>query len=242
MYCELTEAVSPLLNAATVDGWFDALGRIGRERGFEYTSFALLMRNGMPSSEVFHVSNYSRTWAKIYDKSHYMQRDPVFRHCLSRTSPLVWDSEQFAEPIGQVIYEQASRFGLRWGVALPIHGPQNEAGMLCFASSDRSETVRAACEHHLPALGLIRDAAFESALPHVGKRLDSFMPKLTPRESECLKWVAYGKSTWEISRILSCSESTVNYHIMNVRSKMGVHSRSAAMMKAISMGLIEMSA
>ncbi|HVW52726.1 MAG TPA: LuxR C-terminal-related transcriptional regulator [Trinickia sp.] len=38
-------------------------------------------------------------------------------------------------------------------------------------------------------------------------------PRLTPRELECLKWIAAGKSSWEISHIIGISEHGVLYHI-----------------------------
>jgi LuxR family quorum-sensing transcriptional regulator LasR len=65
------------------------------------------------------------------------------------------------------------------------------------------------------------------------------MPQLTPRERECLNWTARGKSTWEISHILSCSEAAVNFHVKNIRAKFGVNSRRAAAVLATQLGLID---
>jgi len=64
-------------------------------------------------------------------------------------------------------------------------------------------------------------------------------PQLTPRERECLNWTARGKSTWEISHILSCSEAAVNFHVKNIRAKFGVNSRRAAAVIAAQLGLID---
>ena len=36
--------------------------------------------------------------------------------------------------------------------------------------------------------------------------------KLSPRELECLKWAAAGKTAWETSIILDISEGTVKFH------------------------------
>lgn len=51
-------------------------------------------------------------------------------------------------------------------------------------------------------------------------------------------WTAQGKSSWDISRILSISENTVNFHIKNAMRKLGTTSRTAAVAKAIGHGLI----
>jgi diguanylate cyclase (GGDEF)-like protein len=62
--------------------------------------------------------------------------------------------------------------------------------------------------------------------------------RLTARELECLQWSAIGKSSWEISTILCISESAVNFHMANIRSKFDVSSRRQAVVQAIRFGLI----
>lgn len=62
--------------------------------------------------------------------------------------------------------------------------------------------------------------------------------RLTARELECLQWSAIGKSSWEISSILNISESAINFHMANIRSKFNVSSRRQAVAQAIRFGLI----
>jgi DNA-binding CsgD family transcriptional regulator len=61
---------------------------------------------------------------------------------------------------------------------------------------------------------------------------------LTAREKEVLQWGAVGKSSWEIARIIDCTEAGVNYHFCNIRRKFGVRSRWVAIVKALEQGLI----
>jgi LuxR family quorum-sensing transcriptional regulator LasR len=61
---------------------------------------------------------------------------------------------------------------------------------------------------------------------------------ISNRELECLKWCAEGKSSWEIGKILNCSEATVNFHFVNIRRKFSSNSRQQAVIKAIRLGLI----
>lgn len=65
-------------------------------------------------------------------------------------------------------------------------------------------------------------------------------PNLSAKEQEILKWCAIGKSSWEIGRILNCSEAGVNYHFCNIRRKFGVSSRWLALIKAMEMGMIHL--
>ncbi|HWX12833.1 MAG TPA: LuxR family transcriptional regulator, partial [Trinickia sp.] len=92
---------------------------------------------------------------------------------------------------------------------------------------------------HLSTLTLLRDVTFDTGQRFLAGHTETLVPKLTPRESECLKWTAQGKSTWEIAKIFGCSEATVNFHMANIRTKFGVSSRSAAAVKATRMGLID---
>jgi DNA-binding CsgD family transcriptional regulator len=62
--------------------------------------------------------------------------------------------------------------------------------------------------------------------------------QLTAKETEALLWCFQGKTSWEIARIQNCSESTVNFHFTNIRRKFAVNSRSAALLKAIELGFI----
>ena len=65
-------------------------------------------------------------------------------------------------------------------------------------------------------------------------------PNLSAKEQEILKWCAIGKSSWEIGRILNCTEAGVNYHFCNIRRKFGVSSRWLALIKAMEMGMIHL--
>lgn len=56
---------------------------------------------------------------------------------------------------------------------------------------------------------------------------------LTQRESEVLLWIARGKSNRDIGEILGLSPRTVNKHLEQVYTKLGVENRASAAIKAI---------
>ncbi len=56
---------------------------------------------------------------------------------------------------------------------------------------------------------------------------------LTQRESEVLIWIARGKSNRDIGDILGLSPRTVNKHLEQVYTKLGVENRASAAIKAI---------
>jgi DNA-binding response OmpR family regulator len=65
-------------------------------------------------------------------------------------------------------------------------------------------------------------------------------PCLAAREVEALTWVARGKTSAEIARILGLSKRTVDFHVDNARAKLGVVTRSQAVAKAASGQLISL--
>ena len=71
------------------------------------------------------------------------------------------------------------------------------------------------------------------------RQMDSQLESLTPREKEVLRLMAEGISSREIAARLGISYTTVRTHIRSVGSKLGVHSKLEAIVKARELALIE---
>jgi len=63
--------------------------------------------------------------------------------------------------------------------------------------------------------------------------------RLSDREIETLTWAARGKTSAEIAQIVGTTKRTVDFHIDNARSKLGVANRTEAATKAARDRLIE---
>ena len=63
--------------------------------------------------------------------------------------------------------------------------------------------------------------------------------ELNDREIEALTWVARGKTSTEIAQIIDLSKRTVDFHIDNARTKLGVATRTEAAVKAVTGRLID---
>ena len=57
--------------------------------------------------------------------------------------------------------------------------------------------------------------------------------RLSPREVECLHWVALGKTDAEIALILSISARTARFHVENAKQKLQVATRIQAVAVAL---------
>ncbi len=63
---------------------------------------------------------------------------------------------------------------------------------------------------------------------------------LTQREAEVLFWVANDKSNASIAKLLNCSKGTVRKHLEHIHRKLGVQTRTAAVVVALEkLGLLK---
>lgn len=89
------------------------------------------------------------------------------------------------------------------------------------------------------------EAVIEVIVPHLHEALARIInlsrscPDLSQKEIEVLKWLAQGKSGWEISRIMGISENTVRFHIGNVKKKLDAVSSAHAVAIAVKAGVID---
>ncbi len=236
------ERFAELLCARTVEEWRTRIFKLGRDLGYEQTRLAILPDRNAPieAEYAFQHSNYSSDWLNKYTAQRMHHIDPTFAHCVGKSIPLIWSPEIFASREQKEMYEEACGYGIRSGVAFPIHGARGELGIMCLVSKEKpSRSLQLEAMQCIPELSCLRDYVFESSLQfimHSARAREHI--RITSRELECLKWSAVGKSSWEIGYLLNCTEATVNFHFSNIRRKFNTHSRQQAVVRAINLGLI----
>jgi LuxR family quorum-sensing transcriptional regulator LasR len=238
-----TAQLVQLMETQDPGSWSQILFGLARQLGFDQVLYGMVGSRHAQFERAFLRSNYSSAWRARYDAGRLAYVDPTVGHCLSSTLPIVWEPAVFDGPEGSALYEEACAHGIRTGVTLPVHGPNGEFGVLSFASdAPAGREFSRSVAQVMPALTLVRDYAFASAVRFLGggsaAASGEAVPRLTRRELEVLNWVMAGKSSWEISKITNCSEATVNFHLANVRQKFNVNTRQQAVVKAIALGLI----
>jgi DNA-binding CsgD family transcriptional regulator len=67
--------------------------------------------------------------------------------------------------------------------------------------------------------------------PHLARIYSRISHCMTERQAQVLRWVAAGKSDSQIGAILGISPRTVQKHLQSVYEKLGVESRTAAVMR-----------
>jgi DNA-binding NarL/FixJ family response regulator len=114
-----------------------------------------------------------------------------------------------------------------------------EAGASAFIhkSQAASEVVNAI--RTVAAGGTLFTPRTIATLLNKRREMDSQLDSLTPREKEVLRLMAEGISSRNIAARLGISYTTVRTHIRSLGSKLGVHSKLEAIVKARELALIE---
>lgn len=176
-------------------------------------------------------------WMNLYRRQGYFAVDPVVDHCRQHITPCLWAADSAARRAGYQtpFFMEAIDFGLCAGIALPIHGPLGQSGMLSVAMADPSNA-----RTHLSQLGELQLLAtfIHEAQIRLSRRNANAQVHLTAREIDCLRWAAEGKTSWEIGEQLGIAERTAIFHLSNSARKLGVIGRRQAIARAMSLQLI----
>ena len=234
------DRLTKLMHCESEIAWRDLLFQLARELGFDSVLFGLVVsKHAALETAVVH-SNYARTWRDFYDQNKLCYVDPTVIHCISSRLPIIWKPEIFHDAQQAALYEEASQFGLRAGITLPIHGFNGEFGLISFATDQLpSATFHEHLRHNTGVLSLVRDYAFESSLKFgTSRSSDEIAPKLTQCELEMLKLLASGLQRSEIAHVLNLAEAKVDYYLSEIRYKFNVQTGQQAVVRAILLDLV----
>lgn len=165
-------------------------------------------------------------------------KDPLVFAARRRITPFTWEdafADEFLPADSKDLYRFAFDLGWNDGFCVPIHGPGSYQGLVSLLSREKtslSPRERGVLEIMSRAIHDRCRAVIGFGSPAVDP------PKLTPREMQCMKWVAVGKSNWEIGQVLGISEATAHFHVENAKKKLGKSTRTEAVALLVLHGLI----
>jgi DNA-binding CsgD family transcriptional regulator len=127
--------------------------------------------------------------------------------------------------------------GLSHALALPVRMDGGELVSFVFnrAGHDFTERELALLDAlRRPLARLFHRAVAAERAPIILSEPTLVAQGLTPREAEVLQWVAAGKTDRDTAELLGCSPRTVHKHLQRIYAKLGVETRTAAVMRALS--------
>ncbi|WP_430648683.1 autoinducer binding domain-containing protein [Bradyrhizobium sp. DASA03076] len=227
----------------SIKALFDLLVSYANEEGFSKVAYgALTCPNERRLPEYLPplpTINFPSDWCQRYAEQEYRAIDPVVRRTAMLPTPFLWDEltrRYQLQPRELRVLREAREAGLKHGMSVPLFGLRGRLAFVSFASAfDDADP-----QHRMAHLNTLA-SAFHNAVAEITPPTDEGCEtdtRLTERETECLHWVAEGKSAWVVGRLVGVSENTVNFHMKNVIRKLGAANRTNAVAKATRRGLI----
>lgn len=225
--------------ARTKDELNTGLIKAMRSLGFDRINVSTMRDIELPENQQrFALTcDYPAAWLSRYDRKNYIQTDPVALNARAGVGPFHWDDllkTGTLSPAQIRVLGEAREARLFNGVGLPFLGAPGLRGGIALAVSDPGA-------EHSTRLDLLWAIANFYYLRFKHFTIAEYSQKLIlpPRESEVASLVFEGKSNIQISRALGSSKHTVNSQVRQIFSKLGVHTRKEARIRAISCGLFD---
>lgn len=226
---ELLAEIDELGDAADIPS---LLARLVDLYGLKSVAYLGSGLTGQPQEEPYLAVTYSPEWVKHYKAARFVDIDPAIQVGLRRMLPIDWTEFDRENEKVRRLFGEAGEFGLgRRGISLPVHGRQGDRALVSITSDvgDRDwQRLRPRYMRDFQVLAL--------HLHQMILRLAGNQPiepvNLSPRERECLLWIAEGKTYWETAVILGLSEHTVRCYLESARHKLGAANNTHAVNKA----------
>ncbi|WP_349971914.1 LuxR family transcriptional regulator [Pseudomonas caspiana] len=219
--------------------WESQLRVVLRRIGYDSYLFSL----GPPTTDdPFNkiITTYPSGWLKKYKEENFIQIDPIIKHCRHHFVPLFWgNARRRAQGRSNEFWKAREGYGLLRGISIPLRRNEMVGSLNVAQCMNFTDELDDDLNAPLGKLFMLVPFLLEGSQKHL-KISDKQICSLTLRESEVLKWSGVGKTTWEMSYILGCSERTINYHIANASRKLGSFSRQQAVGVALAQGLISL--
>jgi DNA-binding CsgD family transcriptional regulator len=204
--------------------------------------FALCAFSGTSysSTDPYRIINvsYPDSWLELYMAEQFDRIDPIIAEHRLHFDLQYWSDSYEKHEEHKKFIACAEAHGLKAGYSYGLKTESGNTASLFSFSAKSMKRVHRTCEilrRIVPHLhqALIRVLGRKGNGPNLPK-----IP-LSPREREVLKWVKEGKSAWEISKILSISESTVKFHVANILRKFDARTRAQAVAIGVEEHLID---
>jgi DNA-binding CsgD family transcriptional regulator len=200
--------------------------------GFAHAGYIRVFGNGHFHGGGFLFGGTAPGWVERYQAERYFVDDPVVTSGCRMTCAFTLADVAGPSRAGAPILADSRRYGLYDGLVTPIRAGYDEVGLVLVGTDRRLQPtdyerflLQGICETYARA-GL-------SFLPQSAVR-----PSLTRRESECLRWVALGRSDAQIGMILGLSPNTVHAHIEAAKMKLDANSRVQLVLRAVMAGIL----
>jgi DNA-binding CsgD family transcriptional regulator len=219
-----------------------ALQDIGVEWCFHGHVGALPSGAGRPTS-VLHRTNLPEAWQRHRAERAYWRVDASIRHCRRSVAVMLTGLEfaQAADDAGWArMCADAQEAGIGCGLAIPLRGAQGAPfGGFALLTRTQGAAFAAWRAAHGRSAVVMAHAIAQRLLALAEVEQAAALPRLSPRERECLLWLAQGLRSDRIAERLGLSRATVDLHLLRARRRLSAATREQALARALVLGLLE---
>jgi LuxR family transcriptional regulator, quorum-sensing system regulator CinR len=207
--------------------------------GINHMVYHLAHNRSLPMDSPFVRTTYSPNWVARYLLNNYVEVDPVVLRGFESALPFFWSDLTFDKPIQKLLFEEAISQGVgELGYSVPITDKLGRRALFSVNhKGDEMEWRRKIFEIR-PCLVQLSQLLHRKALRLL--HATEVRPPLSPREIECLQWIARGKDAPTVSEILEISEHTVRDYLRSAKNKLGCGTLAQAIYEASKMRLINL--
>ena len=228
--------------AKSVDALFETFIEAMRGFGFDLINFSVIAAYDISSVHwgFGRINTYPGAWRQYYEANDCRRIDPVARCATSTFRPFYWSELDRILPLTarqRRFLRDAQRAGLHNGVGIPFKGPMSQVAGIALATSE--PVVK-----ELPPLDLI--VAYCNQFFDVFRAMvapERTVPKsaiLSDRECQVLEGIVMSLTDAQIAQMLGIKPSTIDSHLRSIFRKLKVRNRTAAVISAQKMGLIDL--
>lgn len=225
-----------LSQAADSESFQRQLIWLANDMEFGLVSGLVVTEMSSGSAQVVRLGNTPSAFLDSFKDMADSARDPVFRRLRTLSVPVIYDQSFYVSENAADLWEEQAPFGFRTGISVALHLPGQRHFLLGLDREHALPRSEIKLMRMLGDLQLLVVHAQETALRLFGKPQTDV--SLSPKEQLILRMTMQGKSAKVIGAEIHSAEATVNFHLQNVRVKLGVTSKHQAALKARSLGLI----
>jgi DNA-binding CsgD family transcriptional regulator len=173
----------------------------------------------------FHFTNWPSSWYELYQRSGFLQVDPLPRYAITSGAPATWTEVISRLPRNDPahrVYAASAAAGFTEGMVIPLRNALGDLGLVTMGG----DRVRLKAEE-IEYLKAISSTAFLTCEAMGGAVHDpQIVGGFTVRELDCIALLGQGFTDGEIAKALGISRTTVISHMENARRKVGARSRA----------------
>ncbi|HEY1941234.1 MAG TPA: LuxR family transcriptional regulator [Roseiarcus sp.] len=237
----LEATIERIESANDIDELWLALRQFCESHGFESMTYFAANIPVLGISNDILLSTLPVDFIQHYIKQRYCEIDPVMLAAKSRLAPFDWAELDHSAPNICRIRGEGRSAGIgRNAISAPMRGANGDSALLSVSSDMDERDWGLLKRSYMRDVQLVALSAHERFLALAGATSVSRFAPLSPRESECLRWAATGKTIEDTAAILSLSERVVRGYLDSARQKLDCVTKTQTAVRALLLGLISL--